>query len=51
MLPAERMFQDIAELVKTSTVRVANAQDIYDHKILVKPHKPDDEGTVYLAWQ
>ncbi|KAH7070517.1 hypothetical protein BKA63DRAFT_78513 [Paraphoma chrysanthemicola] len=32
MLPAERMFQDIAEVVQTPIVRVANAQDIYEHK-------------------
>jgi hypothetical protein len=47
MLPAERIFQDIAELVKASIVRVANARDIYVHKT---PIKPDDEGMIHLTW-
>jgi hypothetical protein len=49
MLPAEKMFQDIAELVKASVVRVANAQDIYGHQISIKTHKSDDEGTIHLT--
>jgi hypothetical protein len=44
MLPAESVFQDIAELVKASVVRVAYAQDIYDHKVPMKRHMPDNEG-------
>jgi hypothetical protein len=46
MLPVERMFQDIAEVVQTP-VRVANVQDITRCNSAVAFNKSIDEGKRY----
>lgn len=50
MIPAEKMFQDIAEVVQTPIVRVANVQDIEEHKITISHRNQNIEGTVYSLW-
>lgn len=50
MLPVERMFQDIAEVVLTP-VRVANPQDITRRNSAVTFNKSSDEGNIYQAEQ
>lgn len=47
MLPAENLFRDIAELLQASEVRVAKAQDIHDHQVLLALHTSNIEGIVY----
>jgi hypothetical protein len=51
MLPAEKMFQDIAAVVQTPIVRVANARDIYEHRFPSVFGKPSNEGNLKSTYK
>src|SRR4051794_12788976 len=51
MLPTEEIFQDIAELLEASTVRVATAADLDEHNISFETLAQSNIGRLPFLWQ